>query len=113
MKKIAPSIIDLLNFAQEDIKTFDNVVLHQANKFIMQNIINQIGYDENRAPMETLSKYGNQCGASIPSTFCDNLCEDVKNKKLKMLLCGFGVGLSWASVILNIDKIYCTEISEI
>ncbi len=113
MEKIAPSIIDLLNFANEDIKTFDNIVLHQANKFIMQNVVNQIGYDETRVPMETLSKYGNQCGASIPSAICDNLEEEVSSKNLKMLLCGFGVGLSWASVILNIEKIYCTKINEI
>lgn len=112
MEKIAPSIKDLINYAQEDITTFDNIVLHQANKFIMQNIVNQIGYDEARVPMTTLSKYGNQCGASIPATICDNLNEVVKNKKSKMLFCGFGVGLSWASVILNVNKIYCSEIIE-
>lgn len=113
MEKIAPSIKDLLNYSKQDISSFDYIVLHQANKFIMQNIVNQIGFDESKVPMKTLSKFGNQCGASIPSAICDNLSNEVASKNLKMLLCGFGVGLSWASVILNINNIYCSKIIEI
>lgn len=113
MEKISPSIKTLLDYANQDVNKLDYLVLHQANKFIMQNIVNQIGFDESRTFMSTLSKFGNQCGASIPSTICDNLAEETSLKDLKLLLCGFGVGLSWASVILNIDKINCLPIKEL
>lgn len=109
MEKIAPSIKDLLKFSQKTVSEMDYVVLHQANKFIMQNIINQIEFDEAKSPMTTLSKFGNQCGASIPNTICDTLQEQVTNDNLQLLLCGFGVGLSWASAIINTQKIYCSK----
>jgi len=32
---------------------------------------------------------------------------------MKMLFSGFGVGLSWGSVILKTDKIYCPDLIEI
>ena len=112
MTKIAPSITDLLKFANTEINRLDYVILHQANKFIMQNISNQIGYDSTKLAVSTLSKYGNQCGASIPCTICDNYRDEISSQKLSLLFCGFGVGLSWASVILNTDKIYCSKILE-
>lgn len=113
MLKIAPSILDLVNFAQKNINEMDYIILHQANKFIMQNIINQIGYNESNVPMDTLSKYGNQCGASIPCTICDALFKNIPNNKFQVLMAGFGVGLSWGSAILDLDKIYCGKIIEV
>jgi hypothetical protein len=32
---------------------------------------------------------------------------------MKLLLCGFGVGLSWGTIILDVEKIVCPEIIEI
>ena len=59
--------------------------MHQANKFILQNIARQLDIDISKVPMETISKYGNQCGASIPCTISDVLKESISNKKNKLL----------------------------
>jgi 3-oxoacyl-[acyl-carrier-protein] synthase-3 len=40
------------------------------------------------------------------------LREELRNKKMKLLLSGFGVGLSWGSVILSTDKIIVPELIE-
>ena len=37
----------------------------------------------------------------------------IKDRKLKVILSGFGVGLSWASVLLNIDKLMLTNITKL
>ena len=86
--------------------------MHQANKFILQNIARQLDVDVNKMPMETISKYGNQCGASIPCAISDALKNEVSINKNKLLLSGFGVGLSWASAIVTADNIYCSGIKE-
>ena len=39
--------------------------------------------------------------------------EKVQQEKLNMLFCGFGVGLSWGTVLLELDQIVCPEIIEI
>lgn len=112
LREIAPSINMLLNdngFRKEDIDFF---VMHQANKFILQNIARQLGIAEAKVPMSTISKYGNQCGASIPCTIADVLRHEVSSNKLKIMLSGFGVGLSWANAIIELNRIYCSKLIE-
>ena len=111
MNNITPSLSDLLKFSNKNKDKFDYYVFHQANKFILQNIARQLEIDETKMPVETLSKYGNQCGASIPCTISDQLHEKIKGKNV--LMAGFGVGLSWASAIVKFDEnIYCSKVNE-
>ena len=110
MTKISPSIKDLLMYSKKEITDIDYVILHQANKFIMQNILRQINCPEEKSFLTTLGEYGNQCGASIPCTICNSLASDITNKNLNLLLCGFGAGLSWGSAVLNTENIYCSKI---
>ncbi len=112
MEKIAPSIESLLNFskiAKEEINWF---ILHQANKFILENIARKLNISTELVPMQTLTKYGNQCGASIPCAISDTLKQEISTQKNRLLLSGFGVGLSWANAIVETDKIYCSGIIE-
>ena len=110
MNNIAPSLKKLLEFSSQDKDDFDYYIFHQANKFILQNIARQLEIDENKMPIKTLSQFGNQCGASIPCTISDQLKNNIQSKKV--LMSGFGAGLSWASAIINLDNIYCSKLNE-
>jgi len=112
MREITPHIQETMRFAGVQTGDVDTFVFHQANKFILQNIARQLGIDEDRVPMKTLSKYGNQCGASIPCAIADVLCEQVKEQENTLVLSGFGVGLSWASAVVHLDKVYCSMVGE-
>lgn len=112
LEEIPSSIESVLNYAGIEKNDIDYFVLHQANKFILQTIADTINVDYSKIPMNTLTKYGNQCGASIPCTISDNLKKEVTGKNLKLALCGFGVGLSWISAIINLKKIYCSDLIE-
>jgi 3-oxoacyl-[acyl-carrier-protein] synthase-3 len=105
-------ILDVLRFAQKDREEIDRLVPHQANKQIMTAIAEKAGFPPEKIPMETFSEYGNQAGASIPAAICDALGEEVRSRRLQLLLCGFGVGLSWASAIVTTDRIWCSGIRE-
>lgn len=96
-------------FAQEQI---DWVVLHQANKQIVNAVAMKSGFPSHKVPTETVAKYGNQAGASLPSVICDQLCDIVSNDIVTLLLSGYGVGLSWASAIIRLDHIWCSGIRE-
>lgn len=108
MQEIAPSINALIEFSKMDRQKIDWFVMHQANKFILENIARQLDIDIEKMPMDTLTKYGNQCGASIPCTITDMLKEEVSSSKTTLLLSGFGIGLSWANCIIECNKIYCS-----
>ncbi len=112
ISEIQPNLEKLLEHAGVAKEEIDFFVLHQANKFIIENIARQLDVDMAKVPVGTMTKYGNQCGASVPCAIADMLYDEVRTKENKMLLAGFGVGLSWASVIIHIDKIYCSEITE-
>lgn len=92
--------------------TLDWVVLHQANKQIANAIATKAGIPLQKAPTETVTKYGNQAGASVPAVIADQLAEEVRNGRIKVLLSGYGVGLSWASAVLFLDHIWCSGIRE-
>lgn len=112
MKRVQNSVLECLEYAKMTAGDMDYFVMHQANKMILQNIAIALGVPLEKMPIGTMTEYGNQCGASIPCTFSNYLKEPFENGKHKVLLCGFGVGLSWANCILDIDNIYVSELIE-
>lgn len=75
--------------------------LHQANQMIQDSIERQLSKKKFIFPT-SLKKYGNTSSATIPITICHNYYK----KKLNgySLLCGFGVGLSTSTIVINLEK---------
>jgi len=101
-------VLDLSGWRKEDV---DYYVLHQANKFINQNIARKLGIPHPKAPTDVFEKYGNQSSASIPAVICENLSPILKNKPLNLVLAGFGAGLSWAACALRTGPLICLPIN--
>lgn len=110
--KIHPHIIKLLDNSNKSVDEIDYFVFHQANKLILNTIRKKLKIEEEKVPL-SLKKYGNTSSASIPLTIVTELNKEASSKKLSLLLCGFGVGLSWGSVILELDNICCPKIIEV
>lgn len=110
LSKVPGSIKDVLERAGITKDDIDFFVMHQANKFILENIALEADIPLDKMPMETISKYGNQSCTSIPGAICDALEEEVQKRPLKLCISGFGIGLSWVSAVLDIDRIYCSGI---
>lgn len=111
-EKVPQSILNVLAIADTKVNELDYCILHQANKFILQNIAQLIDLPLEKMPSTTLTEYGNQSSASIPGAICDSIQNIVTTRPTKLLLSGFGVGLSWMSCVLNLDQIYCSKILE-
>jgi len=76
-----------------DLDSIDYFVLHQANMSMNRKIIKKIGVDNSKA-LYSLRKMGNTACASIPITITQN-SENFKNSERNVILCGFGIGMSW------------------
>ena len=61
-------------------------------------------------PNNIVENFGNASGVTIPTNICFNL-PDPKSE-YRICLSGFGVGLTWASMILNIGKLKIKKIIE-
>ena len=112
MKRVQNSVSKILEYSGKQAADIDYFVMHQANKMILQNIALALGVPLEKMPIGTMTEYGNQCGASIPCTFSYMIRNELQNKSNKVLLSGFGVGLSWANCILDINNIYCSNLIE-
>lgn len=83
----------------------DWLMLHQANKQIVEAIATKAGFPENKAPCQSFSKYGNLASASIPVAICDSFGQ--QGALGKVLMCGYGIGLSWGSCLCDINELDC------
>lgn len=104
LREVSKSIIDCLDFADVKQDEVDYFVLHQANKLINDSVRKKMKLTEDKFPM-SISEFGNTSSASIPLTICTALKEQIKNRQLSLMLSGFGVGLSWANVLMKMGPI--------
>ncbi len=95
--KVPGEIERLLAYSGKEKDSVDYFVFHQANKMINNFISKRLKINSDRAPT-SLAEFGNTSSASIPVTMQSCFSDDLADKPLNLVLCGFGVGLSWASV---------------
>ena len=112
IREVVKSITDLLEFANVTISDTDYLVYHQANKFINDFLTKKLKYPREKVPY-SLEKFGNTSSASIPITMVSELRNELKSGRKKLILSGFGVGLSWANAILDIANCHIPELLEI
>jgi 3-oxoacyl-[acyl-carrier-protein] synthase-3 len=112
LREVAPNIRAVLENANIGIDDIDYFVMHQANKLMNESIRKKLKIAPEKYPY-SIGQYGNTSSASVPLTIVSALQEEVKNEKLKMLFSGFGVGLSWGSVVLELDKVFCPDVIEL
>ena len=83
--------IERASLAKEDIDLF---VLHQGSRFMLENTVKRAGILASKAPIE-LRETGNTVSSSIPFVLQKHLGDEPG----RVLMSGFGVGLSWATTI--------------
>jgi 3-oxoacyl-[acyl-carrier-protein] synthase-3 len=106
---IPPLIDDLINFSDIKKEDIDYYFFHQANKFILQKLSDKLKVSENKMPHNVVENFGNSSGASIPTAIAFNLDKKILTNKYKVCLCGYGVGLTWASMLLDMGKLNICE----
>lgn len=81
---------------QEDVDLF---VFHQANKYMLEHLCKKLKIEKQRF-FVNIANVGNTVSSTIPIA----LCHAKEQGKLsgKVLLAGFGVGLSWGGTVLTI-----------
>ena len=83
------------------IKNINYYILHQANKMMLNKILDMSKVKENKR-LFSIKNFGNTSSASIPVTISKNL-NNKKDKKMS-LLAGFGAGFSYAACITDSTK---------
>lgn len=82
----------------EDVDCF---IPHQANRFITNHIAKKFKIPAEKV-LYSMHKYGNTSSVSIPLTIADSFSSGMIRNKTLTVMSGFGVGLSWGTVITDL-----------
>ncbi|MDD3183981.1 MAG: ketoacyl-ACP synthase III [Anaerostipes sp.] len=95
--KTVQAVLDQGHIDKDDIKYF---VLHQANQRIIESVARRLKVDLDKFPMN-LDQCGNTSAASIPILLDQMNKEGMLERGDKIILCGFGGGLTWGAIYLE------------
>ncbi|WP_028303029.1 3-oxoacyl-ACP synthase III family protein [Oceanospirillum maris] len=96
-----PSVIkELLKKNDLTTETVDLLVLHQANEFMIKYLASIIGISPDKLPID-LDQLGNTSSTSIPYVLSRHTSIGTSDAQ-NVVLCGFGAGLSWGAVKVNL-----------
>ena len=101
---------NLVETAGIELGQVDLLIYHQANKFMTDFFTKWLKFDKARTPY-SIRKYGNTSSASIPLTIVSKLYDAYPERK-NVILSGFGAGLSWGSVLLNLEQCNISKVIE-
>jgi 3-oxoacyl-[acyl-carrier-protein] synthase-3 len=110
IREIPPDIKNTLKYSGNETADIDYFLFHQANDFINSYLIKKMKVDPAKVPA-TIAKFGNTSSVSIPLTMVSELNDKLNGKKL--LLSGFGVGMTWATAIVQTGNTFISDLVEI
>ncbi len=115
LEEVAKSIKDFFDADEVKNNPPDFCVLHQAQKIIMDGIIDKSETSQYKY-LFSCNDFGNTSSASIPVSICNNLGVIRKHQgdSVRIFGCGYGIGLAWSSVLfdINVEDIYSIIISD-
>jgi len=104
-KEVPPMINSLLDFAKLTKEEVDYFMFHQPNKFMLNKLADKLGIPWEKMPSNIVENFGNSSGASIPIDIAFNIGARLEKERMKLCLAGFGCGLSWASMIIEVGNL--------
>lgn len=94
---VPPQVRDLLAGAAIEASQVDLFLFHQGSRYIVDTLVQRLGLPPEKVPFE-IFQYGNTVSSSIPLLLAVHMDDP---GVARMLMSGFGVGLSWASCLLE------------
>ncbi len=101
ISRVVPvQIIDLLRKNKLELSDIDFFGFHQASKLTLDSLVKALKIDPNKV-YTNMDRVGNTVSASIPIALKDAELEGKLKRGDLVLLSGFGVGLSYGSLIMK------------
>lgn len=99
--KIPIQVQEILSRNRLTLDDIDLFIFHQASQLTLDYLTRLLGLKTEKV-FCNLREVGNTVSASIPIALKDALTQGRVRRGDKILLCGFGVGLSWGTAIMEL-----------
>ena len=111
-REVPPMIEHLYEQSGVDRNDVDWYMFHQPNKFMLHKLADKIGIPYEQMPANIVENFGNASGVTVPTCISFNLGEALCHSSMLLCLAGFGVGLTWSSIMLRIGDLVFNRIIE-
>lgn len=104
-KKVPPLIKDILDYSNNTTDDIPYFMFHQPNKFMINKLADKLKIPRDRMPYNIVENFGNSSGATVPLNIAFNLGERLCHERMKLCMAGFGIGLVWSSIVMEIGPL--------
>lgn len=111
LKEIPKDFKSVLERSGNTNETIDFNIFHQANDYMNSYLAKKLKLESKKVP-SCIAQFGNTSSVSIPLTIVTQLQNDLKGAR-KLMLCGFGVGMSWATAQINVQDCVISDLIEV
>jgi 3-oxoacyl-[acyl-carrier-protein] synthase-3 len=100
LSEVPPLIKETLRKNEIEKEAVDLFIFHQANKYMLDSLRKKLKIDEGKF-YRYLSEVGNTVSSTIPIALYEALKDGALKEGMKIIIAGFGVGLSWGGCLLK------------
>ena len=105
MREVPPMIEALLQDRGIGMSQVDSFLFHQPNPFMLKKLAQKLDLPDGKMPMNLVPRFGNSSGVSIPAVLCTNFDTAYFSQSRLLCLAGFGVGLTWGSLLMPMQNL--------
>lgn len=97
-------LLKFLSETGESAETVDSFVPHQANMYMIKKLAKKLGFDWDSATWQSGGDVGNSASATVPVTIAYDAERKLQKDKInRVLISGFGGGLSASAGVITLD----------
>ena len=105
MQDVPPQVEEILSYSGNTRESIEYFLFHQPNPFILKQMAEKMKISQSKLPNNIVSLYGNCSSVTIPLNICLNCGEQVRQGSHRILFSGFGVGLTWISMVMDLGPL--------
>lgn len=109
-REVPPMIEHLFEQSGVDRNDVDWYMFHQPNKFMLHKLADKLGIPYEKMPANVVENFGNASGVTVPTCISFNLGEQLCKAEMQFCMSGFGVGLTWSSIMMKVGNLKFNEI---
>jgi len=110
IRVVPKGVKELMKASGKELEEIDYLVFHQSNKFMTDFFVKKLKFNPEKVPY-CIDRFGNTSSASIPLTIVSEL-QGKLFSPAKVVMCGFGAGLSWGTALVNCKDCKVSELIE-
>ena len=111
-REVPPMIEHLYEQSGVDRNEVDWYMFHQPNKFMLHKLADKLGIPHDKMPANIVENFGNASGVTVPTCISYNIGEQLCKDELLLCMAGFGVGLTWSSIMMKVGNVKFNKIIE-